>query len=169
MVPSLSCRMLLLILSTFFNHIIILGFGLAFIVFPEAIAQLPVSPLWAVLFFLMLFTLGLDSQFTILETVSTAIIDSYPRQLRNRRWQLMLFLAVILFMLGLVCVTDVSLACFQMITNVIFNPLILNQKMYNNKQKCEVNLRSSCQQPPEVCDKYDSLSSESNLLQKIYN
>ena len=85
------------------------GFGLAFIVFPEAIAQLPGSPFWAVLFFLMLFTLGLDSQFTILETISTAIIDSYPRQLRSRRWQLMLFLSVGMFLLGLVCVTDVSL------------------------------------------------------------
>ncbi|CAK8698152.1 unnamed protein product [Clavelina lepadiformis] len=85
------------------------SFGLAFIVYPEAITQLPVSPLWAILFFLMLFTLGLDSQFTILETVSTAIIDSFPRQLRSRRWQLMLFLSVILFLLGLTCVTNSGL------------------------------------------------------------
>ena len=85
------------------------GFGLAFVAYPEAIAQLPASPFWALLFFLMLFTLGLDSQFTILETVCTAIIDAFPRQLRNRRWQLTLVLSVVMFLLGLSCVTEVRL------------------------------------------------------------
>ncbi len=37
------------------------GSTLVFIVYPEAIATMPWAPIWAIFFFLMLLTLGLDS------------------------------------------------------------------------------------------------------------
>lgn len=51
------------------------GTGLAFIIFTEAINQFPGAQFWAVLFFLMLFTLGIDSQFGMLEGLGTSLVD----------------------------------------------------------------------------------------------
>ncbi|XP_006762521.1 PREDICTED: sodium-dependent neutral amino acid transporter B(0)AT3 isoform X2 [Myotis davidii] len=51
------------------------GTGLAFIVFTEAILHMPGAPAWAVLFFAMLFTLGLSSMFGNIEGVITPLLD----------------------------------------------------------------------------------------------
>ena len=51
------------------------GTGLAFIVFTEAIINLPGSPVWSVLFFTMLLSLGLGSMFGTVEGVVTPLFD----------------------------------------------------------------------------------------------
>ncbi|XP_030202859.1 sodium-dependent neutral amino acid transporter B(0)AT1 [Gadus morhua] len=51
------------------------GTGLAFIVFTEAIIKMPFSPLWAVLFFVMLFCLGLSTMFGNIEGVVVPLQD----------------------------------------------------------------------------------------------
>lgn len=43
------------------------GPGLVFIVYPEAISTMPAGPIWAVIFFLMLLTLGLDSSVFVIQ------------------------------------------------------------------------------------------------------
>ena len=54
------------------------GPGLAFIVYPEAVSLLPGSKIWALLFFTMLLALGFGTQFSILETIVTIILDAWP-------------------------------------------------------------------------------------------
>uniref|UniRef100_A0AAQ5X8Q4 Transporter n=1 Tax=Amphiprion ocellaris TaxID=80972 RepID=A0AAQ5X8Q4_AMPOC len=51
------------------------GTGLAFIVFTEAITKMPLSPLWSVLFFIMLFCLGLSSMFGSIEGILVSVQD----------------------------------------------------------------------------------------------
>ncbi|XP_013361353.1 PREDICTED: sodium-dependent neutral amino acid transporter B(0)AT3 isoform X1 [Chinchilla lanigera] len=51
------------------------GPGLAFIVFTEAVLHMPGAPVWAVLFFGMLFTLGLSSMFGNMEGIITPLLD----------------------------------------------------------------------------------------------
>lgn len=48
---------------------------MAFIVFTQAIVELPGAPFWAVLFFMMLLSLGLGSQIGILEGMLCTIFD----------------------------------------------------------------------------------------------
>ncbi|GMR53236.1 hypothetical protein PMAYCL1PPCAC_23431, partial [Pristionchus mayeri] len=59
--------------------------SLIFIVYPQAIATMSYSPLWAVIFFVMLITLGIDSTFSGIEALITGFCDEYPRVLLKRR------------------------------------------------------------------------------------
>ncbi|KAL9962432.1 hypothetical protein ACROYT_G031536 [Oculina patagonica] len=91
------------------------GPGLAFVVYPEAISQMPLSVLWAILFFFMLVTLGLDSQFATIEAVITAIVDEYPWLKKGYRKPIfVLLLCASMFVLGLPCVTQGGMYIFNL-------------------------------------------------------
>jgi solute carrier family 6 (neurotransmitter transporter, glycine) member 5/9 len=63
------------------------GPGLAFVTYPEAVLLMPQFPqLWAILFFSMMFVLGMGSQFGGIEAINTAIIDQWPH-LRKHQWR----------------------------------------------------------------------------------
>ncbi|BFZ23756.1 hypothetical protein BsWGS_26795 [Bradybaena similaris] len=78
------------------------GPGLVFIAYPAALSTLPLPQLWSVLFFLMLFCVGLDSQFVHIQTLCAALIDCFPgHPLTSRKTLLMGCMCVVSFVLGI--------------------------------------------------------------------
>ncbi|NIG59074.1 sodium-dependent neutral amino acid transporter B(0)AT1 [Pontoporia blainvillei] len=82
------------------------GTGLAFIVFTEAITKMPVAPLWSVLFFIMLFCLGLSSMFGNMEGVVVPLQDlkvipkNWPKELLTGLICLGMYLLAYIFTLN---------------------------------------------------------------------
>ena len=82
------------------------GTGLAFVAYPDLVTRFAGAPFWSVLFFAMLFTLGLDSQFAIVETILTGIMDFEPR-LRTKKTYIVGIVCVLGFLFGLPLTTRV--------------------------------------------------------------
>lgn len=81
------------------------GQGLAFVAYPEALAQLPAPHLWCILFFSMLFLLGLDSEFALFETVLVTLYDAFP-ELRSKKMEVTSGISFLFFLLGIPCITQ---------------------------------------------------------------
>ncbi len=89
--------------------------GLAFVAFPEALANMPAPVFFSVVFFLTLFILGLDSAFSLTEAALGSLID-------KTGWSRVKVLAVMSVVgcgLGLIYVTEGGLSWFDMIDSFI--------------------------------------------------
>ncbi|XP_012686874.2 sodium-dependent neutral amino acid transporter B(0)AT1-like [Clupea harengus] len=82
------------------------GTGLAFIVFTEAITKMPVAPVWSILFFIMLFCLGLSTMFGNIEGCVVPLQDlnilprTWPKEVFTGLTCLVSFLIAIIFAQG---------------------------------------------------------------------
>ncbi|CAG9535602.1 unnamed protein product [Cercopithifilaria johnstoni] len=73
------------------------GPGLVFVVYPEALATMPGASIFSVIFFLMLFTLGLDSSFGGSEAIITALSDEFPLLNRHREYFVAILFTLYMF------------------------------------------------------------------------
>ncbi|VDO10328.1 unnamed protein product [Rodentolepis nana] len=72
------------------------GPGLVFMVYPEALNQMPVPVLWSILFFIMLVSLGLGSELPYVETVLSSFQDEFRRYNFLKTWKSQFVFRVVL-------------------------------------------------------------------------
>lgn len=89
------------------------GTGLAFIAFPIAISQMPGGFVWAILFFVMLLCLGIDSEFAMVESVITVLNDAGLGEKMSRP-KFAALICVVSYVLGLIFVTRGGIYWFQL-------------------------------------------------------
>jgi len=87
------------------------GPGLAFITFCDAFLQMPVSPLWSSLFFIMLILLGIDSEFGTLEGAIAPFYDMNWIKMKKEFFTALT--AVLMMLIGIGLVTKSGFYVFQ--------------------------------------------------------
>ncbi|KAG7261568.1 hypothetical protein CRUP_023410 [Coryphaenoides rupestris] len=100
-------------------------FGLAFIIYPAGVVDLPVPTLWAVLFFGMLLVCGIDSQFSTIEAIVTTLHDTFPVFFSNKSPLVSAITCAGLFVLGIPCVTQAGVFWVKLIDNFVVSWALL--------------------------------------------
>ncbi|CAG9860469.1 unnamed protein product [Phyllotreta striolata] len=93
------------------------GPGLVFITYPQVVLKLPGSSFWAVAFFIMLLLLGIDSEFCLVESFITGILDNWSQTLRPYRNTFTAAVCIVMFLLGIPMVTQGGMYVFKLMDN----------------------------------------------------
>ncbi|XP_071526972.1 sodium- and chloride-dependent glycine transporter 2-like [Panulirus ornatus] len=89
------------------------GSGLVFVVYPAAISMMPLPQLWSVLFFMMFITVGLGTQFTLVETVVTALTDQF-KWMRQRKATVVVVTCILFFLMSVPMCLEGGIYMFEL-------------------------------------------------------
>jgi NSS family neurotransmitter:Na+ symporter len=91
------------------------GIGLAFIVFPNVINYLPAASVFGVIFFLLLITLAIDSQFSLVEGFVGSVMDKW----NLKRGPALAIVSLPGFLIGLLFVTNGGLHWLDIVDHFV--------------------------------------------------
>ncbi len=100
------------------------GPGLAFIVYPEALALMDVAPLFSFLFFFMLCLLAISSLCGSMEAIVAAIFDEFP-SLKSKRPLVMVLSSLFCFLCGLSMCFDSGILMFTLLDKRTANAILI--------------------------------------------
>lgn len=93
-------------------------FVTGFITYPEALAQMPGAPFFSIVFFFTLFLLGLTSAFSLLEVMTTLIMDSDWGK-RLPRWAVSTAVTVVSVLISLIYCTEFGLQALDAVDTYV--------------------------------------------------
>ncbi|CAB3410975.1 unnamed protein product [Caenorhabditis bovis] len=89
------------------------GLSLAFVVYPEAVSRMPLPIVWSILFFVMLFLLGISTEIALVDVFCSCLCGQ-SKTFKTRKWIVVLVYSISLYLIGLVFSTDAGLYWFEM-------------------------------------------------------
>ena len=98
-----------------FDEVVASGPGLAFVAFPQALSLMPFATFFSLLFFLVLFTLAIDSAFSLVEAVNTTVCD----KTKIKRQHIALIVCVLGFLAGIIYTTNSGLYILDVVDHFV--------------------------------------------------
>lgn len=99
------------------DEVVASGPGLAFVVFPQALSLMPFASFFAILFFLTLLTLAIDSAFSLVEAINTTVFDKTKMKKQN----IALVVCVLGFLAGIIYTTNAGLYFLDVVDHFVTN------------------------------------------------
>ncbi|KAK8776475.1 hypothetical protein V5799_030178 [Amblyomma americanum] len=106
------------------EEVVSAGPGLAFVTYPEALSLIALPNMWSVLFFAMLFMLGIDSQMANCEFVVKSVQELFPPFETRRELTTFLYCAFC-FMIGLPLTTQAGIYFLTILDNYLGALIVL--------------------------------------------